>query len=271
MESWETLSKWGCYSAIQIRAGAFWAFFTSVFVHLELWHLVFNLYWLYLLGSALERAIGLWRWLAFFVAASFVSSGAEFALADSTGIGASGVVYAMFGFMWLTRKRFPAFAVVLTPRNIGLFFIWLVSCVVMTVAQVWVVGNAAHGAGLLFGIAVGAWLLHERRRPLIAAGIAVLVLIAIVPIFWAPWSAGWTALQAAREYKKGDFAAAIHWYERSLKLGQDKTWCWQSIACAYYALGDDSHYQQALQTLRALDQKAAGDVEAEIARVKKSN
>src|SRR6266446_5053527 len=44
-----------------------------------------------------------------FVSAAFVSSGAEFAISDSTGIGASGVVYAIFGFMWMTRSHYPSF------------------------------------------------------------------------------------------------------------------------------------------------------------------
>src|SRR5262245_10754592 len=60
--SWEALEKWGCYPAGKIRAGAVWAFITSVFVHVELWHVAFNLYWLYVLGSLMERVIGWWRW-----------------------------------------------------------------------------------------------------------------------------------------------------------------------------------------------------------------
>src|SRR5260370_41263524 len=52
--SWEALETWGCYPATKIRAGALWGFITSAFVHLELWHVAFNVYWLYVLGSRLE-------------------------------------------------------------------------------------------------------------------------------------------------------------------------------------------------------------------------
>src|ERR1700761_2885776 len=133
--TWESFSKWGYYPPHRIRDGAFWGFFTPVFVHLEIWHVGFNVYWLYMLGSRLERAIGSVRWLVFFVVAAFASSGAEFAFTDSTGIGASGVVYAIFGFMWMTRKRYPSFEAMLTGQTIGLFFIWLLACLIMTLSK----------------------------------------------------------------------------------------------------------------------------------------
>ena len=64
--SWEALSKWGVYPEPRLRGGAYWGFISSAFVHIELWHLAFNLYWLYVLGSRLERAIGSGLWLAIF-------------------------------------------------------------------------------------------------------------------------------------------------------------------------------------------------------------
>jgi membrane associated rhomboid family serine protease len=267
--SWDALAKWGAYPADRIRAGAYWGFLTSVFVHREIWHVGFNVYWLYLLGSRMERAIGSWRWLAFFIAASFISSGAEFAFADTTGIGASGVVYAIFGFMWVTRRRFDSFKAVLDARTSALFFIWLAVCAIATMSKVWMVGNAAHIAGLLFGAGVGAWLLYQSRRVLIAVGMCMLFLTATVPLVWAPWSISWTSSQATRAFKKADYAAAIGWYERSMELGQDKSWCWQSIALSYYALGDMKHYQSTMQALHGLDEKAAREVDIETAREKK--
>jgi GlpG protein len=267
--SWEALAKWGCYPPDKIHAGALWGFITSTFVHLELWHVAFNLYWLYVLGSRLERVIGSGRWLAFFLGAAFVSSGAEFAVAGTTGIGASGVAYALFGFMWVTRRRHPTFGAVLDARTIGLFFLWLVGCLIMTLTKTWEVGNAAHVAGLFFGAGLGAWMICERRRRLIKLGLAALFLMSIVPVFWAPWSFDWASWRGTRAYERGDYRSAIRWYERSSSLGQDKIWCWQSIAIAYYAMGDQTHYERTLQLLRNLDEKAAKKVEADVRPEKK--
>ena len=259
--SWEALEKWGCYPANKIRSGGVWAFITSVFVHQALWHLAFNVYWMYLLGSRLERVIGSVRWLAFFLSAAFVSSGAEFAISDSTGIGASGVVYAIFGFMWMTRSHYPSFQKVVDDRTARWFILWLVGCLAMTLTKVWEVGNAAHIAGLLFGAGIGAWMLWPRRRNLLKLGFAGLFVLSIVPVFWAPWSIDWTSWQGTRAYERGDYVTAINWYNRSLTLGQDKAWCWQSIALAHFAAGDNQKYAQDIEFLRKLDEKAANEVE----------
>jgi len=50
---------------------------TSVFVHIQLWHLIFNIYWIWLLGGILENEIGRAYWLGFFLLSAIVSSGAQ--------------------------------------------------------------------------------------------------------------------------------------------------------------------------------------------------
>ncbi len=262
--TWEGLERWGICPAARIRAGALWAFITSTFVHLEWWHLTFNVYWLYVLGSRLERVIGAGRWLAFILCAAFVSSGAEFAFTDSTGIGASGVVYAIFGFMWVTRNQQPSFQKVVDSSTVRWFVVWLLGCIVMTMTKLWEVGNAAHVAGLLVGAGVGAWTLWPKRRTLLKVGFAALLLMSLIPLFWAPWSIDWTSQQGVRAYEHGNYLRAIKWYKRSLSLGQDKAWCWQNIALAYFATGDKDQYQQAMDSLRKLDEKAAREVEEEV-------
>jgi membrane associated rhomboid family serine protease len=262
--SWEALEKWGYFPPDKIRAGAVWGFITSIFVHQALWHVAFNVYWLYVLGSRMERAIGWWRWLAFCLGAAFVSSGAEFAVSDSTGIGASGVVYAIFGFMWMTRRRFLDFQKVMDSRTVLLFIVWLFVCIAMTVTKVWIVGNSAHVAGLLFGTGIGAWMVWPNRRPLLWPGFALLLLLVVVPLFWAPWSMDWSSEQGNRDYLRGDFTNAVKWYERSMRLGQKRTWCWQNIALSYYAAGDKERYQQTLDSLRTLDAKAADEIERSV-------
>jgi membrane associated rhomboid family serine protease len=262
--SWETLAKWGCYPPAKIYGGALWGFITSAFVHVEPWHVAFNLYWLWVFGSRLERVIGSARWLCFFLGAAFVSSGFEFAFTGATGIGASGVAYALFGFMWLTKRRYPSFQKALDPRTILLFLVWLVGCFAATLAKVWTVGNAAHLAGLLFGAGLGACVMWESRRALIGTCLAVMVLVATAPVFWAPWSSDWTSWHAVRAHERRDYISAITWYQRSLSLGQDKTWCWQNMALAYHALNDQSHFQETLQLLRAVDEKTAHEVEVAV-------
>jgi GlpG protein len=232
----DAVMKWGWQPPDRIYDGVYWALFTSVFVHVEFWHLGFNLYWLYHLGRRLEQAIGSWRWLAFFLGAALVSSSAELAVGGNTGIGASGVGYALFGLMWILRKHVPAFAEILDQRAVAIFLIWLVACVAMTAANVLAVGNAAHFSGLLFGTAVAASILHKTRRQLVAIAIALLVGASVASLIWAPWSMSWTSWRAVRSHKNGDYTAAIRWYERSMNQGQDKKWCQENIELARQAM-----------------------------------
>jgi GlpG protein len=260
-DSWEGLQKWGYYSYDKILDGAIWSLVTSTFVHLQFLHLVFNIYWLWVLGSAVERAIGSLRWLGFFLISSVVSSGAELLFSDATGIGASGVAYALFGFLWMAREHYPQFREVLNPKTIGLFLIWLVVCVGLTLSGTMEVGNYAHFAGLGVGAGAGAWISFKRWRWPVTAGLAALVLASTLPLVWAPWSPVWTGTRGLKAHSNGDYRSAIRWYERSLRAGADKVWCWSSLAFAYHCLGDNVRRDQAIQKLRELDEGSAKEVE----------
>jgi len=262
-DSWEGLQKWGFYPYEKILDGAFWGLVTSTFVHMEIWHLAFNLYWLWVLGSRLEQAIGSLGWLAFFLIAAAVSSGIELLFDGSTGIGASGAGYALFGFMWMARGRYPRFVEVLDQRTILLFVVWLFLCVGLTIFGIKSIGNYAHFAGLGLGAGVGALVSFERwrwRQP-VAAGLAALVVAAALPLVWSQWSPAWTATRAVKAHKKGDFQTAIKRYERSLRLGADKVWCWSNLAIAYHSAGDQAHRHGAIRKLRELDEGRAREVE----------
>src|SRR5262249_30627858 len=154
-----------------------WGLLPGVIVHLAIWHLAFNMYWLWVLGSRLELAIGHVRFLAFFVAAGFVSSSFQLAMSDSTGIGASGVVYAIFGFMWAARFHFRDFRDVLDVRTANIFMVWLVACIIVTALDIWNVGNAAHVSGMLFGGVVAGCFVLKRRLMVVA--LAVLLIASI--------------------------------------------------------------------------------------------
>ena len=69
-------------------------------------------------------------------------------MSDSTGIGASGVVYAFFGFMWAARRHFQSFPEVLDQQTANIFMVWPGGCIIATYLEIWDVGNAAHVSGL---------------------------------------------------------------------------------------------------------------------------
>ncbi|MBF9143894.1 rhomboid family intramembrane serine protease [Hymenobacter properus] len=213
--TWESYARWGAPSSVDILNGAYWGLISSNFVHLAFWHLGFNLYWFWILGRKIEFEQGAGFMAVLLLTAAFVSSTAEFALGQSTGMGLSGVVYAFFGFIFtsgLTNSRYAGF---LVSKLVWQFVGWLFFCLLLTATNVWQVGNAAHFAGLAWGAAV-AWL--YQRRKAVRYGLGILVLAGLsVPLFWAPWSVLWLSNKAYTAHTANDVPMARHYYRLILQ------------------------------------------------------
>lgn len=256
-ESQEPISKWGYLAPEAIWDGKYWGLISSVFVHLEVWHMFFNVYWLWILGGLLEKHVGPLRYIAFFLMAAFISSGIQLAVSGSTGIGASGVVYAIFGYIWVTRNRVVEFQNALSKQMVVVFIVWLFICLITTYLNIWKVGNAAHFSGILFGVLVADAFYIKSKLRLAFAGLIVLLVCSVVPLFWAPWSAAWVGDRAYKAHLKEDYTAAVSLYHRSLELGEDPIWVWSNLVRLYKKTGDQAKYEEALRMLQKLDVQAA--------------
>jgi membrane associated rhomboid family serine protease len=265
-QSWEGLASWGYLPADRVWAGGYWALVSSAFVHLALWHLGFNVYWLWVLGGPVERRLGALPYLGFILAAAAVSSAVQLGVSGSTGHGASGVVYALFGLIWVSRNHEPALAHGL-GRNAPLFWTWLVGCVLVTQLGIASVGNGAHVGGLLFGLLAAQWCVVKGPRHRIAlAATGVLVTLAAVPLFWCPWSSAWVAHRAFQAHSAGEYDKAISAYRRVIALGGSRTWALQNLALVYHSKGARNEYETTLEDLREEDTAAAASVETLVKR-----
>lgn len=263
--SWDSLATWGYLTPQRVWDGAYWGLVWSAFIHLALWHVAFNVYWLWVLGGPVERALGALPYLGFVLGSALVSSSLQLGVSGVTGHGASGVVYALFGLIWAARKQVPAFAQALGEKTAPLFWIWLVGCIVATKAGIADVGNGAHVGGLLVGLLTAPWLvLKTPRRAVAMVGTGLLVVLSLVPLFWSPWSSGWVGYVAYKAHSAGDYDTAIARYRRSIALGGDRMWALQNLALAYHSTGDEREYAATLAEIRAADADAAARIEAEI-------
>lgn len=180
-----------------------------------------------------------------------LSSAFQLALSDSTGIGMSGVVYAIFGLMWPCRTSFPQFGEVLTRKTIQLFVWWLFGCVVVTYLKIWEVGNAAHLSGALFGGAVAGYFVLRNRRRLMLCGLTTLVILAAVPLVWCPWSPTWLSEQAFRAHSAERLEEAERLYSSLIRHDPQNAWAYINRSAVYQALGKSEQasmdYQQAVK------------------------
>ena len=213
--TWEAYGRWGAPSAAAIWNGAIWGLVSSSFVHLAIWHLGFNLYWFWILGRKIEFEMGRGFTLGLLLSAAFATGVGELALADTTGIGLSGVVYALVGFIVVRARYDSRFRGFLVPRVVRLFMVWLLLCVLLTASNVLPVGNAGHFAGLAWGAFV-AWL--HTKRPLRRYGLGALVLGALsIPVWWAPWSVGWLSNRAYSLHAASQLGQAKQYYRLILQ------------------------------------------------------
>jgi membrane associated rhomboid family serine protease len=259
--SWARMAKWGHLPAERIWDGALWALVTSAFVHVALWHLVFNVYWLWRFGGAVERELGSFRFLVFVVAVAFLGSAFQLAASGGTGIGASGIVYGLFGFMWRSKEKVPRFAEILGPDTASFFFIWLIACLVATQAGFVSIANAAHFTGLSFGVLVAEWRNRGSHRRLAVVAMALLCVLSLLATRSNPWSVRWLQHHAMKMHRAHQYEVAALAYERSLSFGADSAWAFHNLALTYYSLGDSTRCADALRRLRGTAPAEADSLE----------
>jgi GlpG protein len=153
-----------------ILQGQIWRLLTPIFIHIGFLHLVFNMYWLYILGGAIERRRGRFRYLSLIVVTAVLSNLAQYFLGHvdwsvspprlvfSPAFGGmSGVVYGLFGYVWMKARFQPELGLGIHPNTVIFMMAWLVLC--MTPAIHYIIGsgvaNAAHVAGLIVGMLIG--------------------------------------------------------------------------------------------------------------------
>ncbi len=84
---------------------ALWTLFTSMFSHVQFFHIFANMFSLFFIGNFLEKIIGSKRFLSVYLIAGlvggifFVLSGLIFGKLDVPGIGASGAIFGILGVL----------------------------------------------------------------------------------------------------------------------------------------------------------------------------
>lgn len=143
----------------EIRQGQVWRLFTPMFLHFGILHLVFNMWWMKDLGSAIESVKGPWTLLGLAFTIAILSHVAQFYVSGPRFGGMSGVVFGLLGYMWMQGKFNPRGALHLNPQTVQFMMIWFVICLTGMVGPV---ANTVHGVGAFVGMAWG--YLSARRE-----------------------------------------------------------------------------------------------------------
>ncbi len=176
----------------EVRSGEVWRLVTPIFIHFDVFHLVFNMLWLFGLGSQIEKRAGsarlallvlliavgsnLCQYLFSEVSASAllerlnpwgpaVENPPPIVILSSPAFGGmSGVVFGLFGCVWIRSIYEPGCGLYVSPMNALLLLGWLLVCMTGKVGPI---ANVAHLVGLSMGMLLGyavAWRNGFGRR-----------------------------------------------------------------------------------------------------------
>ncbi len=139
-------------SLVEIRHGQVWRLVTPIFLHFGIFHILFNMMWLFDLGSAIERAKGSLFLLLFALVVAIPSNVAQYAISGPMFGGMSGVVYALLGYVWMKSRYAPEEGLFLHPNTVIMMIAWLVLGMFGLMGHM---ANVVHTVGLAIGLVWG--------------------------------------------------------------------------------------------------------------------
>ena len=148
-----------------------WQPISYMFMHGSFWHIFFNMYSLYLFGSAVERKIGTGRFLLLYFAAGLGAAALHVGVQILSGsyvptVGASGSVYGLivaFAMLFPQARMMLLFPPIpMSAKWMAIIFIGLELFTGIT-GTMDGVAHFAHLGGALVGFIL-IWLWYKRRR-----------------------------------------------------------------------------------------------------------
>ncbi|NLY80753.1 MAG: rhomboid family intramembrane serine protease [Lysinibacillus sp.] len=135
-----------------ISDGEWWRVITSIFLHAGLFHILFNMFALFLFGPELEQIAGKIRFITIYFLAGIFGNVATFMFEHYSygSVGASGAIYGIFGafaaLVYYARNTMPQLKQIIMPI--------IVIGLIMTFLQP-NINYYAHIGGLITGFLLG--------------------------------------------------------------------------------------------------------------------
>ncbi|WLI77975.1 rhomboid family intramembrane serine protease GlpG [Kosakonia sp. H02] len=143
------LLAWPWDASVQFEV---WRYFTHAIMHFSLVHIIFNLFWWWYLGGAVEKRLGTGKLVVITLISALLSGFVQHQLSGPWFGGLSGVVYALIGYVWLRGVRDPEPQVAL-PNGLFIFTVLLMVAEWFGLTG-FAIANGAHTAGLIIGLSM---------------------------------------------------------------------------------------------------------------------
>lgn len=139
--------------------GELWRAIAPIFLHYGALHLVFNMLWLKELGGQVEFLKGRVFFGGLVAVLAVLSNGAQYFVTGPGFGGMSGVVFGLFGYIWVKSRREPWSGFLIGQQTVWLMLACFVLCFMNLFGQV---ANVVHAGGLASGMLLG---LVPGKRP----------------------------------------------------------------------------------------------------------
>lgn len=163
----------------KIREGEVWRIFTPILLHGDIFHLLFNMLWLYVLGRQMEGRIGAARYIAFILITAAFSNTMQYLMSGPNFIGFSGVLCAMITFIYVRLKIAPwelynlqrstfLFIMIFIFAMFGIQVLTLILQILTGQTLTTSIANTAHLSGALLGYLLGYTSWFAKRKKITA-------------------------------------------------------------------------------------------------------
>lgn len=141
-----------------------WILFTSMFLHADIWHLIFNMYALLIFGTLIEQRIGSNRFLgAYLISGIVAAAGASFFYPQA--LGASGAITSIIGLTIMLMPDLKVlffFVIPMSMRTAGIIFA-AIDIIGSLTGSFGPVAHIAHLIGLACGLIYGYYLIRRKK------------------------------------------------------------------------------------------------------------
>jgi rhomboid protease GluP len=149
----ENLLSWGANFRPLTLAGQPWRLLTNCFLHIGIFHLLFNMYALLYIGILLEPRLGSWRFGITYVITGIIASVTSLYMHEMTiSAGASGAIFGMYG-VFLAMLTTNLIEKSIRKALLGSIVIFVGYNILNGLNGN--IDNAAHIGGLVSGILIG--------------------------------------------------------------------------------------------------------------------
>lgn len=143
----------------EVFDGQFWRLISPIFIHFGPFHILFNCLMIWDLGKLVEGRKGVWFYAGFVLIVGVVSNLAQYLMTGLSNFGGlSGVLYGLFGYLWMQGRFNPDFGIILNKNTVLMMLGWFALCWTGLLGPI---ANWAHTGGLVAGV---VWGFVSRSR-----------------------------------------------------------------------------------------------------------